>query len=117
MYLSSSLDFFCVDVMYSGEYNACDITLNVYPHQAYFSALKIHFNAALYETNSWINRKKGLLAINIIMLQFQQNVSVYCVFSVPIFLYITIQLMYIANYIDAHTVHACAVHDLLYNYT
>jgi hypothetical protein len=26
--------FFCVGVMYSGEYDACDVTLSVYPHQA-----------------------------------------------------------------------------------
>ena len=24
-------DFFCVGVMYSGEYDACDVTLSVYP--------------------------------------------------------------------------------------
>ena len=28
------IDFFCVGVMYSGEYDACDVTLSVYPHQA-----------------------------------------------------------------------------------
>jgi hypothetical protein len=27
-------DFFCVGVMYSGEYDACDVTLSVYPHRA-----------------------------------------------------------------------------------
>ena len=26
-------DFFCVGVMYSGEYDACDVTLSVYPHR------------------------------------------------------------------------------------
>ena len=26
--------FFCVRVMYSGEYDACDVTLSVYPHRA-----------------------------------------------------------------------------------
>jgi hypothetical protein len=26
-------DFFCVGVMYSGEYGACDVTLSVYPHR------------------------------------------------------------------------------------
>jgi hypothetical protein len=29
-----SLNIFCVVVMYSGEYDACDVTLSVYPHQA-----------------------------------------------------------------------------------
>ena len=26
--------FFCVGIMYSGEYDACDVTLSVYPHRA-----------------------------------------------------------------------------------
>ena len=26
--------FFCVGVMYSGEYDACDVTLSVYPQRA-----------------------------------------------------------------------------------
>jgi hypothetical protein len=26
-------DFFCVGIMYSGEYDACDVTLSVYPHR------------------------------------------------------------------------------------
>ena len=28
------LVFFCVGVMYSGEYDVCDVTLSVYPHRA-----------------------------------------------------------------------------------
>jgi hypothetical protein len=27
-------DFFCVGVVYSGEYDICDVTLSVYPHRA-----------------------------------------------------------------------------------
>ena len=27
------LGFFCVGVMYSGEYDACDVTMSVYPHR------------------------------------------------------------------------------------
>jgi hypothetical protein len=27
-------DFFCVGVMYSGEYDACDVTLSAYPRRA-----------------------------------------------------------------------------------
>ena len=27
-------EFFCVGVMYSGEYDACDVALSVYPHRA-----------------------------------------------------------------------------------
>ena len=26
--------FFCVGVVYSGEYDVCDVTLSVYPHRA-----------------------------------------------------------------------------------
>ena len=28
------MNFFCVGVMYSGEYDACEVTLSVYPHRA-----------------------------------------------------------------------------------
>ena len=28
------VNFFCVGVMYSGEYDVCDVTLSVYPHRA-----------------------------------------------------------------------------------
>ena len=28
------MNFFCVGIMYSGEYDACDVTLSVYPHRA-----------------------------------------------------------------------------------
>ena len=31
---SSNHDFFCVAVMYSGEYDVCNVTLSVYPHRA-----------------------------------------------------------------------------------
>jgi hypothetical protein len=48
MKTNTVLNFFCVGVMYSGEYDACDVILSVYPHrasvknmpgQAYFSSL------------------------------------------------------------------------------
>ena len=29
------MTFFCVGVMYSGEYDACDVTLSVYPQASY----------------------------------------------------------------------------------
>jgi hypothetical protein len=32
--LSTSLNFFCVCVVYSGEYDVCDVTLSVHPHRA-----------------------------------------------------------------------------------
>ena len=31
---SSNHDFFCIGVVYSGEYDVCDVTLSVYPHRA-----------------------------------------------------------------------------------
>ena len=33
--------FFCVGVMYSGEYDACDVTLSVYPHRASLKNMNI----------------------------------------------------------------------------
>ena len=30
---SSNMNFFCVGVVYSGEYYVCDVTLSVYPHR------------------------------------------------------------------------------------
>jgi hypothetical protein len=32
LFRSINVYFFCVGVMYSGEYDACDVTLSVYPH-------------------------------------------------------------------------------------
>ena len=34
--------FFCVGVMYSGEYDACDVTLGVYPHRASLKNMPVH---------------------------------------------------------------------------
>ena len=34
MLFHNNHDFSCVGVMYSGEYDACDVTLSVYPHRA-----------------------------------------------------------------------------------
>ena len=31
---SNNDDFFCVGIMYSGEYDTCDVTLSEYPHRA-----------------------------------------------------------------------------------
>jgi hypothetical protein len=31
---STNSDFFCVGVVYSGEYDVYDVTLSVYPHRA-----------------------------------------------------------------------------------
>jgi hypothetical protein len=35
-------DFFCVGVMYSGEYDICDVTLSVYPHRASLKNMPVH---------------------------------------------------------------------------
>ena len=35
-------DIFCVDAMYSGEYDACDVTLSVYPHRASLKNMPVH---------------------------------------------------------------------------
>ena len=32
--LTTNLYFVCVGVMYSGEYDVCDVTLSVHPHRA-----------------------------------------------------------------------------------
>jgi hypothetical protein len=34
--------FFCVGVVYSGEYDACDVTLSVYPHRASLKNMPDH---------------------------------------------------------------------------
>ena len=41
--------FFCVGVMYSGEYDACGVTLSVYPHRANFKNLPGHGGNRTYD--------------------------------------------------------------------
>ena len=43
------LHFFCVSVMYSGEYDACDVTLSVYPHRASFKNMPDHGGNRTYD--------------------------------------------------------------------
>ena len=43
------MNFFCVDVMYSGEYDACDVTLSVYPHRASFKNMPGHGGNRTYD--------------------------------------------------------------------
>ena len=45
------IDFFCASVMYSGEYNACDVTLSVYPHRASLKIMLVHSGNRTY--NFW----------------------------------------------------------------
>jgi hypothetical protein len=42
-------DFFCVGVMYSGEYDACDVTLSVYPHWASLKNMPGHGGNRTYD--------------------------------------------------------------------
>ena len=42
--------FFCVGVMYSGEYDACDFSLSVYPHRAGLKNMPDHGGSIIYFT-------------------------------------------------------------------
>ena len=42
-------DLFCVGVMYSGEYDACDVTLSVYPHRASLKNMPGHGGNRTYD--------------------------------------------------------------------
>ena len=42
-------DIFCVDAMYSGEYDACDVTLSVYPHRASLKNMPVHGGNRTYD--------------------------------------------------------------------
>ena len=46
---SSNHDFFCVGVVYSGEYDACDVTLSVYPHRASLKNMPGHGGNRTYD--------------------------------------------------------------------
>jgi hypothetical protein len=44
------MNFFCVGVMYSsGEYDACDVTLSVYPHPASLKNMPVHSGNRTYD--------------------------------------------------------------------
>ena len=43
------LFFFCVGVVYSGEYNVCDVTLSVYPHRASLKNMPGHGGNRTYD--------------------------------------------------------------------
>ena len=45
-------DFFCAGVMYSGEYDACDVTLSVYPHRESLKNMPDHGGNRTYDL--WI---------------------------------------------------------------
>ena len=42
-------DFFCDGVMYSGEYDDCDVTLSVYPHRASLRNMPGHGGNRTYD--------------------------------------------------------------------
>ena len=44
--------FFCVGVVYSGEYDICDVTLSVYPHRASLKNMPGHGGKRTYDP--WI---------------------------------------------------------------
>ena len=44
--------FFCVGVMYSGEYDACDVTLSVYPHRASLKNMPGHGGNRTYHLSN-----------------------------------------------------------------
>jgi hypothetical protein len=46
------LNLFCVGVMYSGEYDACDVTLSVYPHRASLKNMPVHNGNRTYDLAS-----------------------------------------------------------------
>ena len=47
--LSGTSWFFCVGVMYSGEYDACEVTLSVYPHRASLKNMPDHGGNRTYD--------------------------------------------------------------------
>ena len=40
--ISSKHGIFCVDAIYSGEYDACNVTLSAYPHRASLKNMPVH---------------------------------------------------------------------------
>ena len=46
------MNFFCVGVMYSGEYDACDVTLSVYPYRASLKNIPDHGGNRTYDLSN-----------------------------------------------------------------
>ena len=46
---SSNMIFFCAGVVYSGEYDVRDVTLNVYPHRASLKNMPVHGGNRTYD--------------------------------------------------------------------
>ena len=49
MLSNNNHDFSCVGVMYSGEYDACYVTLRVYPHRASLKNMPDHGGKRTYD--------------------------------------------------------------------
>ena len=49
MQSSNMIFFFCVGVVYSGEYDICDVTLGVYPHRASLKNMPGHGGNRIYD--------------------------------------------------------------------
>jgi hypothetical protein len=49
MLSNNNHDTFCVGVMYSGEYDACDVTLSVYPHMESLKNMPNHGGNRTYD--------------------------------------------------------------------
>ena len=66
--LQLNSDIFCVGVMYSGEYNACDVTLSVYPHRASLKNMPIWLPTVVRHIFQacpvWIYTQSNITSIN-----------------------------------------------------
>jgi hypothetical protein len=64
---SSNHDFFCVGVIYSSEYDVCDVTLSVYPHRVSFKNMPGHGGNRTYDlwNTSPIPKVVGSIRFNI----------------------------------------------------
>ena len=75
MLSNNNHDFFCVGVMYSGEYDACDVTLSVYPHQASLKNMPDHGGNRTYafghQANALPTELRGLVGSSILHQQFE----------------------------------------------
>jgi hypothetical protein len=49
MLSNNNHDFFCVGVVYSGEYDACDVTLSVYQHLANLKNMPVQGGKRTYD--------------------------------------------------------------------
>ena len=48
-------DFFCVGVVYSGEYDVCNVTLSVYPHRESLKNMPDHRGRAYFSSSPGVD--------------------------------------------------------------